>query len=480
MHDENELPQRARQQEVLDRGLEGFLGFIRVFDPAAQFGCPDFEGHPHHRGNFGAQGLGLPLGFFPKGIEVVDDGFDGFQPLVEGGLVGVEEGFDAALQVAAQVVVFGADGFLGQAAEGFFGGFGVGEGFVGQPVEQQPQGVRRVVAAAQPQRGLDVFQVGEERPRAFFLLEGFGHAAFDFLAQQFGDVFAEVVFDEDAVALTVDFGALLVEDVVVFQGVFPLVEVEAFDAGLGLFDDAVDEGVFEGHHVVHAEAPHDAIQLVAAEAPHQFVFQREEKAGRAGVALAGGTTAQLVVDAPRFVAFRADDVQPAKFPHLVHFFDMVEEEADFGIINAVLFGLQAFERLVLGVEVHVVRVGEACAFEHTHYRAADFFGQFAAEFDVDAAAGHVGGDGHGAVCASPGDDLAFFGVFARVEHLVGHPGAQHFHQPVAHGFPAALLGGGGVEQGFQPLQVFGLFGVEGQAEFVFADEVAQVAVFDLL
>ncbi len=52
--------------------------------------------------------------------------------------------------------------------------------------------------------------------------------------------------------------------------------------------------------------------LRVAEDAHQVVFERQVEAARAGIALAAGTAAQLVVDAPRLVALGADDVQAAR------------------------------------------------------------------------------------------------------------------------------------------------------------------------
>src|SRR6185437_5107296 len=48
-----------------------------------------------------------------------------------------------------------------------------------------------------------------------------------------------------------------------------------------------------------------------SEDAHQIVFEREVEARRAGIALAAGAAAQLVVDAARLVALGRDDVQPA-------------------------------------------------------------------------------------------------------------------------------------------------------------------------
>ena len=76
---------------------------------------------------------------------------------------------------------------------------------------------------------------------------------------------------------------------------------------------------------------------------------------RTGVALARAAAAQLAVNAARLVAFRADDVQAAEF------------------------------------------------------------GDAGAEFDVRAAAGHVGGDGHRAALAGARDDFGLLLVIFRVE-----------------------------------------------------------------
>ena len=56
---------------------------------------------------------------------------------------------------------------------------------------------------------------------------------------------------------------------------------------------------------------------VGGEDAHQVVFERNVEARRSGIALASGTSAKLVVDAPRFVAFGADDVQAARAGRLL-------------------------------------------------------------------------------------------------------------------------------------------------------------------
>ena len=54
-----------------------------------------------------------------------------------------------------------------------------------------------------------------------------------------------------------------------------------------------------------------AVELVGAEDAHQIVFERQKELRVAGVALAAGTAAQLVVDAPALVPLGAEHVKAA-------------------------------------------------------------------------------------------------------------------------------------------------------------------------
>src|SRR5207245_840808 len=56
---------------------------------------------------------------------------------------------------------------------------------------------------------------------------------------------------------------------------------------------------------------------LAAEDAHQIVLEREKKARGAGIALAAGASSQLIINAPRLMAFRAEDVQAAERDHFV-------------------------------------------------------------------------------------------------------------------------------------------------------------------
>jgi hypothetical protein len=96
--------------------------------------------------------------------------------------------------------------------------------------------------------------------------------------------------------------------------------------------------------------------------------------------------------------------------------------------------------------------------QHAVDGGQNLFGQFAAEFDVHAAPGHVGGDGHRAEGAGAGDNLTLLGVFAGVQHLMGHAALQDGLQTLG-----ILLRKAQNRQ--QAGQVGRFFGVEGQAEF---------------
>ncbi len=117
--------------------------------------------------------------------------------------------------------------------------------------------------------------------------------------------------------LPVDDLALVVRHVVVLEQLLADVEVVGFDLALCALDLPRQQRALDDLAGLHARArqhPLDALRV--AEDAHQVVFERQIEPARARVALAARSAAQLVVDAPRLVAFRADDVQPA---HLEHF-----------------------------------------------------------------------------------------------------------------------------------------------------------------
>ena len=116
---------------------------------------------------------------------------------------------------------------------------------------------------------------------------------------------------EDAAPVAVDGFALAVQDVVVLQHVLALFGVAAFHLALGRGDGARDELGFE-RDVVRHRAVHEPLGRAGVEQAHQVIGQRQVEPGLAGVALAAGTAAQLVVDAAGFVPFGAQHVEAAQ------------------------------------------------------------------------------------------------------------------------------------------------------------------------
>ena len=142
--------------------------------------------------------------------------------------------------------------------------------------------------------------------------------------------------------------ALLVHDVVVFEQALADVEVVALDLLLRVLDGAVDDGVLDGDVLFHPQALHQAGDALGPEDAHEIVFEREEEARAARIALAAGAAAQLVVDAARFMAFGAQDVQPARGQNFLSFsiaLGLVLGESDGELFSASDLGRQAGPRL---------------------------------------------------------------------------------------------------------------------------------------
>src|SRR5207253_2924021 len=73
---------------------------------------------------------------------------------------------------------------------------------------------------------------------------------------------------------------------------------------------AKEEGIADEELIARIEKRAD--ELVRPEDAHQVVFQRQEELRAAGVALAAGAAAQLIVDAPALVALGAEHEHPAR------------------------------------------------------------------------------------------------------------------------------------------------------------------------
>ncbi|NDE98669.1 MAG: DUF1549 domain-containing protein, partial [Verrucomicrobia bacterium] len=201
----------------------------------------------------------------------------------------------------------------------------------------------------------------------------------------------DLVGIHDIGALLVDHLALVVHHVVVAQQLLTDLEVPGLDLLLRLLERLVDPGVDDRLAFLEAELLQHAVDAVGAEDPHQVVFEREEELGGTGIALAAGAAAELVVDAPALVTFRADHVEAAGL--------------DRDLLQARHLGA---DRLLLGLALGLV-------LDALELLANPHIG-IAAELDVGASAGHVGGDGDGAGAPRLGDDVGFLLVVAGVQH----------------------------------------------------------------
>ena len=142
---------------------------------------------------------------------------------------------------------------------------------------------------------------------------------------------------------------------------------------------------------------------LAGEDAHQVVFERQVEAAGARIALPAGAAAKLVVDAAGLVPLGADDVQAAHLGDLAALF------------LHLLLGLDLLDGALPHVFGHV-EAGGILVLEPGPGQGLGV----AAEDDVGAAAGHVGGDGDGADAAGLGDDLRLAAGELRlgVEQLV--------------------------------------------------------------
>ena len=113
---------------------------------------------------------------------------------------------------------------------------------------------------------------------------------------------ADALALEHLVAVGVDHAPLLVHHVVVLEHAFADQEVLLLDLLLGFLDLFGEHPRLDRFLVAllvdAAEFVQDLVDPVAREQPNEVVLGRQEEARLAGVALAAGAAAQLVVDAP--------------------------------------------------------------------------------------------------------------------------------------------------------------------------------------
>ena len=156
---------------------------------------------------------------------------------------------------------------------------------------------------------------------------------------------------------------------------------------------------------LHADPAHHHFHALAAEQSHEIVVHRNKEFTASGVSLTSGTAAQLIVDAPAFVTFGADDVQSARsFYVFVIFFPLLFFDFVGGIV---LFGRCIRSRPFLRAEFGI-----------------------ASELDIGTAAGHIRCDRHRALCTRFGYDERFARVIFCVQHFVADSPAREHRRKV--------------------------------------------------
>src|SRR5688572_13667812 len=211
---------------------------------------------------------------------------------------------------------------------------------------------------------------------------------------QVGDALRHVLGLQQLVTQRVYGLALVVGHVVVFQQLLADIEVARLDLDLRALDRARHHAVLDRLALGHLQHHHDAVDAVSGEDAQQRVLERHVEARAARVALPAGAAAQLVVDATRLVSLGADDVQAAGLDHLV--------------VQLLPFAAQLVDARLLFLDRDLF----------ARLDQITLFFDVAAEHDVGAAAGHVGGDGDHAGTAGLRHDLRLARVLLGVEDLV--------------------------------------------------------------
>ena len=235
-----------------------------------------------------------------------------------------------------------------------------------------------------------------------------GHHGFDVLFQ--------IVAVQDLLALLVDDLALGVHHVVVFQHVLSGLIVAAFDGLLRVLDRAGQDLGVDRSILVHAEGLHHAHQPFGAEQTHDVVLHRQIEAAGAGVALTAGTTAELVVDTPGFVALGAHDEQAA---HRADLLRLGVGDLLIAVIEGFIVRTDGQDGRVRGLGVGVCLLkkllGHILAL--AKIRKGHVLG-VAAQDDIGTASGHVGGNGDGPEFTGLRDDLRFLFMELGVQNDV--------------------------------------------------------------
>ncbi len=220
----------------------------------------------------------------------------------------------------------------------------------------------------------------------------------DHLMAHVGGNVRQVIRRHDLAPLAKDHPALIVHHIVKLQDVLALVKIAGLNLGLGAFQRFVYPRVNDRLALLETQRRQHLFKPIRPEYAHQIIFEAQIEHGAPRIALAARAAAQLVVDAPAFVALGGHHVQPPRLDHLFLFLG----------VACFFAGAQRF-----GIGIGVC--GQQ--FENLHLKIA-------AQLNVGATPGHVGGDGDHAQLAGIGNDLCLFLVLAGIEHVMGDPGIR--------------------------------------------------------
>src|SRR5581483_2757281 len=264
------------------------------------------------------------------------------------------------------------------------------------------------------------------------------------------DVAADIVEDrllqvhafQDTAALLIDQFALPVHHVVVVEDVLARLEIVFLDLLLRPLDHA-------GEHLgVHRQmllpgAQQGMVGPVAEQAP-EFVFERDEEAALAGVALPPGASAQLVINAAALVPLRAEDEQAAQRTYLICgslVFLVGQRACRHGVENArpaaappaefFRFRLRAFFALAFSLLLLRLLYGILSLCQRLQaaiHRRQLLVDMLAAEQDVHAASGHVRRNRHLAFAPGLRDDNGLFLVELGVQDVMRDAVRQRLFQ----------------------------------------------------
>ena len=148
--------------------------------------------------------------------------------------------------------------------------------------------------------------------------------------------------------------ALLIHHVVVLEQILADVEVVPLDLLLRILDDPRDDAGLDGYVFLHTQPFHDARDALRSEDSHQIVLEGQEESGAARIALPPRASPQLVVDAPRVVALRSEDVQSPRFQDVLLLEVALQLVARERLLESrLLLGRQLVPRLagILGIDV---------------------------------------------------------------------------------------------------------------------------------